>query len=75
MSGFARTSRVVGRFAGRAVAASAMVRLTRRYPVIAVSLFVWRWWRRRRTRVEHTNLQLRRNDVITITDISSDRGI
>jgi len=51
-----------------------MARLTRRYPVIAVSLFVWRWWRRRRTRVEHTNLQLRRNDVITITDMSSDRG-
>jgi hypothetical protein len=75
MSGVARSSRVVRRFAVRAVGATTVARLTKRYPLVGVLLVVWRWWRRRQARVEHTSLRLRRNDVITITDKAKARGI
>jgi hypothetical protein len=29
-------------------------------------MFLWRWWRRRERRVEHTHLRLRAGETITV---------
>ncbi len=56
----------VSRFAGRAVGAAVVARTMKRYPIVAVALFVWRWWRRRESRVDHTRVRLRAGETITV---------
>jgi hypothetical protein len=66
MGGIARTSRV---------AATAVSRIVKRYPIVGVTLFVWRWWRRRESRIERQSLRLKSGSTITVSDKPTRRGI
>ena len=37
-----------------------------RYPIIGIGLALFRWWRRRRQRVDRTAVRLRDGETITI---------
>ena len=41
-------------------------RVMKRYPIVAVTLVVWRWWRRRNLRIERTTVQLRQGENISV---------
>ena len=41
-------------------------RVMKRYPIVAVTLVVWRWWRRRNRRTERTTVQLREGESISL---------
>ena len=41
-------------------------RVMKRYPIVAVTLVVWRWWRRRNLRIERTTVQLRQGESISL---------
>ena len=41
-------------------------RVMKRYPIVAVTLVVWRWWRRRNRRIERTTVQLRQGENISV---------
>ena len=43
-----------------------LTRTLKRYPIVGVSLAVWRWWRRRSRRIERTTVQLRKDESITL---------
>ena len=43
-----------------------LTRTLKRYPIVGVSLAVWRWWRRRSRRIERTTVQLRQDESITL---------
>jgi len=75
MGGIARTSRVAGKAAGRLVGATAAGRIIKRYPIVGVTLFVWRWWRRRESRIERQSLRLKSGSTITVSDKPTRRGI
>jgi len=75
MGGIARTSRVAGKAAGRLVGATAVSRIVKRYPIVGVTLFVWRWWRRRESRIERQSLHLKSGSTITVSDKPTRRGI
>ncbi|MFZ9706566.1 MAG: hypothetical protein ACO3CG_01885 [Ilumatobacteraceae bacterium] len=75
MGGIARSSRVAGRVTGRFVGAAAVGRVAKRYPIIGVTLVVWRWWRRRQERIERTSLRLKSGSTITVSDKPSRRGL
>lgn len=49
-------------FVGLAV----LSRVMKRYPIVAVTLVVWRWWRRRNRRTERTTVQLREGESISL---------
>lgn len=49
-------------FVGLAVVSQVM----KRYPIVAVTLVVWRWWRRRNRRTERTTVQLREGESISL---------
>ncbi len=49
-------------FVGLAVVSQIM----KRYPIVAASLVVWRWWRRRNRRTERTTVQLREGETISL---------
>lgn len=64
MGALARTSRV----AGRVVGATAVGRIAKRYPIVGVALFAWRWWRRREASVERRVITLKPGESLTVTD-------
>ena len=41
-------------------------RVMKRYPIVAVTLVVWRWWRRRNRRTERTTVQLHEGESISL---------
>jgi Flp pilus assembly protein TadB len=41
-------------------------RALKRYPIVAATLVVWRWWRRRNRRVERTTVHLRQDESISL---------
>ena len=41
-------------------------RALKRYPIVAATLVVWRWWRRRNRRVGRTTVQLRQDESISL---------
>ena len=41
-------------------------RALKRYPIVAATLVVWRWWRRRNRRSERTTVQLGQNERISL---------
>ena len=41
-------------------------RVMKRYPIVAVTLVVWRWWRRRNRQTERTTVQLREGESISL---------
>lgn len=41
-------------------------RALKRYPIVAATLVVWRWWRRRNRRIERTMVQLGQNESISL---------
>lgn len=59
-----RVSRVVGRTA----AMTFVARIARRYPLVTVSWFVWRRWKRHSARTERSVVRLRSGESVTITD-------
>ena len=72
MGALARKSRV----AGRVVGVTAIGRVAKRYPIVGVALFVWRWWRRREARVERRVITLKSGESLTVTDRDpANRGI
>jgi hypothetical protein len=72
MAALARTSRV----AGRVVGATAVGRVVKRYPIVGVALFVWRWWRRREARIERRVITLKSGETLTVSDRTpANRGI
>ncbi len=58
--------RPVSRFAGRAVGATVVARTAKRYPIVVVAMFLWRWLRRRELRVARTRVRLRAGETITV---------
>jgi predicted negative regulator of RcsB-dependent stress response len=60
--------RTSSRFAGRAVGATIMARTVKRYPIVAVVWFGWRWWQRRAAREERSTVRLRAGETITVQD-------
>jgi hypothetical protein len=56
------------RRAGRAVGAAVIVRSLKRYPIVVLVLFCWRWARRRASRVERTTVRLRADETITLQE-------
>ena len=72
MGALARTSRV----AGRVVGATTVGRVAKRYPIVGVALFAWRWWRRREARVERRVITIKSGETLTVSDRSSaNRGV
>ena len=59
-----RLARLVGRVFGMSV----IGRMSKRYPIVAVTLFVVRWWRKRQARVDHQVITLRPGETITVSD-------
>ena len=43
-----------------------VARTAKRYPIVAATLVVWRWWRRRNRRIERTTVQLRQGENISV---------
>lgn len=43
-----------------------VTRILKRYPIVGVSLVVWRWWRRRSRRIERTSVKLLKDESITL---------
>ena len=41
-------------------------RTLRRYPIVATTLVVWRWWRRRNRRIDRTTVQLRQGEIVSV---------
>ena len=41
-------------------------RTLKRYPIVAASLVVWRWWRRRNRRIGRTTVQLRQGEIVSV---------
>jgi len=64
MGAMSRTPRVAGRLIG----ATAVARFTKRYPLVAVLLFVWKWWRRRTAHTDHQVIRLKAGQTITVSD-------
>ena len=54
------------RIAGRVVGGALIGRTMSRYPIIGIGLALFRWWRRRRHRVDRTSVRLRDGETITI---------
>lgn len=50
----------------RALLLPAVARFARRYPGVALTLAVWRWWQRRSARSARHVVRLRRNESVTI---------
>jgi len=70
MGPMSRTSRVAGRFVG----AAAIARLTKRYPLVAVVLLVWKWRRRRAAHTDHQVIRLKAGETITVSDRTASRS-
>jgi endonuclease YncB( thermonuclease family) len=71
MSPAARVSRLAGRAVAGALIARTTATVVRRYPIVAVALFVARWWRRRNARLarsDRTVVRLRRGETVTVSD-------
>jgi hypothetical protein len=71
MSPAARASRLAGRAVAGALIARTTATVARRYPIVAVALFVARWWRRRNARLarsDRTVVRLRRGETVTVSD-------
>ena len=47
---------------------SVIGRMSKRYPIVAVTLFVVRWWRKRQAQVDHQVITLRPGETITVSD-------
>jgi hypothetical protein len=47
---------------------SVIGRAGKRYPIVALTLFVVRWWRKRQTRVDRQVITLRAGETITVSD-------
>jgi hypothetical protein len=56
------------RFVGRVLGMSVIGRVGKRYPIVALTLFVVRWWRKRQTRVDRQVITLRAGETITVSD-------
>jgi len=59
-----RLARLVGRVFGMSV----IGRMSKRYPIVAVTLFVVRWWRKRQAQVDHQVITLRPGETFTVSD-------
>ena len=58
----------LARFVGRVLGMSVIGRVGKRYPIVALTLFVVRWWRKRQTRVDRQVITLRAGETITVSD-------
>lgn len=58
----------VWRVVGRTVTMTFVSRVARRYPVVTITLFVWRWWKRRAIRDDRSVVRLRRGESVVVTD-------
>jgi hypothetical protein len=71
MTTAARASRLAGRAVAGTIIARTTGKIVKRYPIVAVVLFVARWWRRRNARLARHNravVKLRDGATITVTD-------
>lgn len=71
MSTAARASRLAGRAVAGTLIARTSAKVVKRYPIVAVVLFVARWWRRRSARLarhDRAVLKLRDGATVTVTD-------
>jgi Flp pilus assembly protein TadB len=48
------------------IGVAVVARTLKRYPIVAATLVVWRWWRRRNRRIERTTVQLGKNESISL---------
>ena len=48
------------------IGVAVVARTLKRYPIVAATLVVWRWWRRRNRRIERTTVQLDKNESISL---------
>jgi len=48
------------------IGVAVVARTLKRYPIVAATLVVWRWWRRRNRRIERTTVQLDKNESIAL---------
>jgi len=43
-----------------------VARTLKRYPIVAATFMIWRWWRRRNRRIERTTVRLRHDESISL---------
>jgi len=48
------------------IGVAVVARTLKRYPIVAATLVVWRWWRRHNRRIERTTVQLDKNESISL---------
>ena len=58
----------LARLVGRVFGISVIGRMSKRYPIVAVTLFIVRWWRKRQARVDHQVITVRTGETITVSD-------
>lgn len=58
----------LARFVGRVLGMSVIGRVGKRYPIVALTLFVVRRWRKRQTRADRQVITLRAGETITVSD-------
>ena len=64
MSPLVRLARLVARLLGTSVVG----RFAKRYPIVAVTLMVLRWWRKRSVHADHKVVRLRAGETVTVSD-------
>lgn len=58
----------LARFVARLFGTSVFGRFAKRYPIVAVTLMVLRWWRKRSMHVDHKVVRLRAGETVTVSD-------